>query len=426
MGALRGKIDGVMRKVSILFFLTIVTSALAHAGVKPSSDVKIRVRVVEAAPKVMVRGFDLKIYQGLTDRKLASSPDRVSEWELRCGKGRVRAEARKPERGIHPIELKAPLTFEAQAGFLNLQGRPYRELIHVYSVGNDCEVVNEVSLEKYLDGLVNAEFSAKWKEEAIAAQVVAARTYAYYQIQGSRRRHFDVDATIKDQVYDGSMKEDYRASLSVKRTEGLLLTTGGTMNPLPIKAFYHSTCGGQTELPENVWGGKYPGFKRSVHCPYCANSPRFNWDTEFTAREFSDVLLRTAKSGLNRVRLRSWPADWKKWVATPENLRDIRVGARDAQGRVSRLIASWVHDGATTRLELTAQQLRDWFGAVRVRSATFEIFPQGGTRWRLEGRGYGHGVGLCQWGAKVMGEKGYSMASILKFYYPDATVRKLW
>jgi stage II sporulation protein D len=272
----------------------------------------------------------------------------------------------------------------------------------VYSAGAFCEVINDVSLEKYLDGLVNAEFSAEWAEEAVAAQVVAARTYGLFQSRQAQKKlaHFDVDATVRDQVYDGSYKEDYRASRSVERTRGLVLTVGKGNGAEPIKAFYHSMCGGATEFPEHVWGAKMPGFKRSVTCKFCAEASRFNWTLDMQKGDFP-ALVKGGK------------------------LMDIRVTAHTKEGRVATVVTSWEQAGKLVEVPFSGAKFRELIGPAKLRSTWFQVtaVQQG---WHFQGHGNGHGVGLCQWGAKVMGEKGRKMAEILKFYYPDAALKKLW
>ena len=275
------------------------------------------------------------------------------------------------------------------------------------SVGSLCEVINELDLEKYLEGLVNAEFSSKWSDEATGAQVVAARTYALYQMRQARqlKRHFDLDATVRDQVYDGSMKEDFRASQAVTRTRGLVLTVGSNQAPTPIKAFYHSTCGGATELPENVWGARHVdsshGSLRLLH--------------ELAADRL-DTRSARARSG-RRVSAcgardygpqPGWPSDWLD-VVKQGKLVDLRAQARPEDGRVTRITTVWAHAGLVRELPLTGARFRDWVGPGRFRSTAFNVQPHrglGGSKWVFQGRGNGHGVGMCQWGAKVMGERG--------------------
>jgi stage II sporulation protein D len=389
--------------------------------------VRIRVRLAEAIPKVIVRGYDLRIHE-TEARALASAPDRASEWELRCQDGRIRAVPLRGGEGREPLVLQEPVMIHSPTGMLHFRGQPYRQELHVYSQGSLCEVVNEVDIEKYLHGLVNAEFSSKWSDEATAAQVVAARTYAYFQIRkarGDSSQHYDVDSTVRDQVYDGSSKEDARASRAVEKTRGVVLTVGAGAKAEPVKAFYHSTCGGMTELPEHVWGAHFAGFKRAVRCPFCGSSPRFQWNLDLHPREVSEAFLRGARG---ETPPEGWPRDWVRFVRQ-QRLLDIRAGAPDETGRVSEVVTLWADGDQVRDLKISGARFRDWMGPAKFRSTAFDVTPHRsalGPRWRFEGRGNGHGVGMCQWGAKVMGERGYAMAAILRHYYPDATLRKLW
>ncbi|MCM2323731.1 MAG: SpoIID/LytB domain-containing protein, partial [Oligoflexia bacterium] len=257
----------------------------------------------------------------------------------------------------------------------------------------------------------------------IAAQVIAARTYALYQMERARASHFDVDATVRDQVYDGSIREDTRASQSVLKTRGMVLTVSSGRAPAsPIKAFYHSTCGGRTGLPEHVWGASVPGFRRSVVCPFCAGSPVLNWDLELSAPELKETLLQGARA--EEQLLPGWPRDWRALLRGAQ-LVGVRLGKLDSAGKVAAVVTSWKLRDRALELPLGAARFRDWLGPARFRSTSFQIHSKG-SRWSFRGRGNGHGVGMCQYGAKAMGEKGFKSVAILKHYYPDATVRKLW
>lgn len=378
-----------------------------------SSPKRIRVRLTDKAPKITVRGYDLKIYhtgkKTAPKRWLAATGDKSTEWELRCGGGKIWGASLTSGKSVNLIE---PVTIETPAGFLHYEGKPFREELRIYSKGDKCEVVNVVDIEDYLDGVVNAEFNSKWSPEAIAAQVVAARTYALYQIGLARKKNYDVDSTEKDQMYEGSIREDAMASKVVDRTRGLVLTAKeGTGKPL--KAFYHSTCGGITNLPQYVWGAKYPGFKRAVKCPYCVSSPRYEWQVDMPGLELGVILQEKLKM-------------------QGQKLSGLRVKERDTYGRVLSVETEWetggraLASGLTKKLvKIEANKFREWVGNKRMFSTAFHIRQEAGT-WKFEGKGYGHGVGLCQYGAKAMGEKGFDMTSILSHYYPDATLRKLW
>lgn len=396
------------------------------AAIPSSTAPLIRVRLREAVATARIRGFDLKIFQPLSgpERRLVAESDRWAEWDFRCGGAFVSAVRRGSASG--PIALRGPVVVESPSGFFSLEGRQYRDRLWIHAQPGGCEVVNEVDIEKYLDGLVNAEFSAKWSEEAIVAQVVAARTYGLFQIRNvGPLRHFDVDATVKDQVYDGAVREDFRSSRGVNRSRGVVLIAPGSNPPAPIKAFYHSTCGGRTELPEEAWGQSYAGFKHRVACPYCAGSPRFKWELEFNASELSQGILQAAIR--SPAIAKKWPANWADYLKSGQ-LIEARVARESHGGRARRIRLAYGLGVHRALLEVSTVRFREWLGASRVLSSWIQVEPidpaQG--RWRIAGRGHGHGVGLCQWGAKRMGERGFKAAAILTKYYPDAAFKKMW
>ncbi len=385
----------------------------------------VRVRVADGTDRLTVRGFDLKFSSG---KKVGQMADRTSQWNIRCSNvGQVYAQAPGSD---YAQSFFSPLKIESPSGFVSLKNRRYRDSLYVYSLkkGNrtTCEVVNHVQIEKYLDGLVNSEFNAKWGMGAIDAQVIAARTYAYYQMKQAKNKsiHFDLDSTIKDQVYDGSMKEDYRSSLSAERTRGQILSHG---NAEPIKAYYHSTCGGMTELPEGVWGRREAGFKRRVTCPYCRESPAFVWDVPLNLFEVSKQ-IQTGLASLESYKLqqiKNWPAKWKTDLSTSE-LQSLEVSAVDPSSRATLVRSTWKKGALKYALDIPATWFRQWVGTTKIKSTGFQILPSGSGQCVLRGKGYGHGVGLCQWGAKVMGDRKKNAQDILKFYYPDAQMARAW
>lgn len=387
-------------------------------------ETRIRVRLTEGTSVVQVRGFDLKIFQGSSNRKPAFQASRESDWELRCQDGRVRAKRVSGDGvGEGLVELPEPVILKSPAGFLQYHGKPFHEELSVHTVGSLCEVVNEVDLEKYLEGLVNAEFSSKWNEEAIGAQVVAARTYALYQIHQARAeadRNYDVDNSTYDQVYAGSIKEDTRAARIVEKTRGWILSVDGK----PLKAYYSANCGGMTELPHAVWGSKDTGFRR-VKDPFCAYSPGAHWSFDLST---SRILQALRKAGRNPTTdLTKFPRDWKKLLQG--QLRSMQVTKLDLSGRVEQIVLSFNVAGQIREWPISGARFREWMGAAQFKSTSFQLqlaSSGGQLLWRFSGRGNGHGVGMCQWGAKSMGERGFKTAAILKYYYPDAQLRKLW
>ncbi|MBI2712719.1 MAG: SpoIID/LytB domain-containing protein [Bdellovibrio sp.] len=436
-------------------FLALSSLAIAAEVPNPVSqgheDPFIRVRVIEQADSVLVRGYDVRAFSWSppkTDlekpkQAVSASPtpsllvslDRTSQWEIHCKPGEVTLQPKGKSHGVHVSKVifaRSPVSLQAQGGFITLGNIPYRDSLFVYSKGKSgCEVVNLVSLEKYLDGLVNSEFSSKWNDESISAQVVAARTYAYFQMLDARTRgsHFDLDATTRDQVYNGSMKEDFRASAVVQKSRGMVLSVADAPEAIkPIKAFYHSTCGGHTELPEHVWGVKYSGVSQATSCAYCQSSPRYQWDLDAKKSEIQSELLKGALDYLRKgLQLpKEWPGMWEE-ALRQGTLLDLRLGALDPENRVSKITVVISSGRELFELPMRSALFREWMGPTRFRSTAFDVYTNSnGTVYHFSGRGNGHGVGMCQWGAKVMGEKGKKTAEILKLYYPGAFLRRAW
>jgi len=256
-------------------------------------------------------------------------------------------------------------------------------------------VINELDLEEYLKGVVPAEMNADWHPEALKVQAIAARTYALYQIRQNGKKDFDLVATTKDQAYLGRAQADGPAGQAVDETRGQVVA----FRDEPIRAAYFSTAAGPTEDAMNVWSVDLP-YLKGVECPFDANSPYYQWRTDV-----SMPLLE------KRLREEGYPVGV---VAT------IAPATYSKAGRVAqvRILHS---DG---ELYLRGEDLRRVIGYTTLASTQFdlEVF---GLRVQFTGRGAGHGVGLCQWGAKELAERGYAAEAILRYYYPGTDIRDL-
>jgi stage II sporulation protein D len=170
------------------------------------------------------------------------------------------------------------------------------------------------------------------------------------------------------------------------------------------------------------------GFVRRVKCPYCRNSPSFIWDVPLASKEIALEMWKGARDlGVaDRDAIRNWPLTWEKELRESE-LVDLRVTVQNASGRAERVTSKWKNaEGKEYVLEMPGTLFRAWIGPSRLKSTVFQVLAAGKDQWVLRGRGFGHGVGLCQWGAKTLGEQGKKAREILKFYYPDAVLARAW
>jgi len=255
--------------------------------------------------------------------------------------------------------------------------------------------INELPLEDYVKGVVPSEMSAAWHQEALKAQAMAARTYALYKIRQNGKKDFDVVASTKDQVYKGRAGADGPAGRAVDETRGQVLA----FQDEPILAAFFSTAAGPTEDALNVWSVDLP-YLKGVECPFDMNSPYFQWRT--------DVWLPLLEQ---RLREEGFPVGV---------IAGLSPAFYTKAGRVShvRILHS---DG---ELHIKGEDLRRVLGYTVLSSTQFD-FEVVGFQIQFTGRGAGHGVGLCQWGAKELAEKGYSAEAIVRYYYPGAEIRDI-
>jgi stage II sporulation protein D len=271
-------------------------------------------------------------------------------------------------------------------GDLLMTGIHYSGNIEVWKGEKGLYIVNELPLEDYVESVVVAEVGTNWDIEALKVQAVITRTYAVYRKAISKDSRFHLTSSVLHQVYKGN-NSHILISYAVRETSGEVLMYNGK----PIEALYHSTSGGRTENPEEVFGKNYP-YLKSVESN-CEISPYWVWEKKIPKEEIEKAL------GI-------------------KNLKDITINARTSTGRAKELtIAS-----ESGQMAMKATEFRKLLGWSRLPSTNFSIHPDE-TAIIFEGKGYGHGVGLCQWSALQMARDGRSYREILSFFYPGTEIR---
>lgn len=283
----------------------------------------------------------------------------------------------------------------AAAATVSVNGKPFRGRIELRSTDKGILVINELPLEEYLVGLINSEISSAWPIEAVKAQAVIARTYALNRREARKTALYHLESSVLDQVYGGSGTEDSRAERAVTETAGQVLTYQGAI----IQAFYHSNCGGKTESAENVWG-KSLSYMKGVNCQYCLVNPSSLWEQKLTLKEIEEK-VRGAGFKLS-------------------TLTDIRTGARNNRGRLATVSLVSSRGNVT----MTGDQFRKTIGYGTIKSTNFMVKVTGVEAY-FSGYGNGHGVGLCQWGAKQRAVDGFNYTEILSYYYPGTELKHL-
>ena len=267
-------------------------------------------------------------------------------------------------------------------------GRTYRG---TFVRAADGSVINVVDLEQYLYSVVPHEMSPAWPVAALAAQAVCARTYVLQR--SNPRREYDLRPSEADQVYGGMGSESAAGRAAVDATAGRVLRFGGAFASIA----YSSCCGGHTESSADAWGAAPVPYLNGVACPWCADSPNYRW--------VASVPFDTIEQSFGAL-------------AAFGSLHDVRIDGTDPSGRARSF--QLVADRGT--LPVKGSTFRLGVGARVVRSLLISRLTQANASIAIEGGGLGHGVGLCQWGARGMAVAGKSANDILNFYFPGTDV----
>ncbi len=284
------------------------------------------------------------------------------------------------------------------SGFIQVNHTPYRGYIAILK-RTGLTVVNYVLVEDYLYGVVPKEMPPSWNVEALRAQSVAARTFALK----NRKRHsaegFDLCSTSHCQVYEGMPAEMRTTTEAVDSTRGEVLFYKGAI----MDALFHTDSGGMTESSEYVWGSPVP-YLRAVTEVQIQTQP---WNRTISMSEFAQKLEKNGRAigTLKEVRL-----------------SPLTVGKGSSDRSPSGRVRSAEFVGTKGRITLSGNELRSIFS---LPSTLFSI-RIGKTDINFSGYGSGHGLGLSQWGAQALADKGKSYKDILFHYYTDVTLEKLY
>jgi stage II sporulation protein D len=364
----------------VLAALALVASVATSAAASGT----IRVALVESVRGAELRGVEIEVVPlgGDACEPCGLRPWRTDVVRAVWADGAVEVDGRRAPgfrlRGAEPIRLG---------------GREYPAVLDLLTHGSGLTIVNELPLEEYLVGVVRAEAGERWPSEALRAQAIVARTYAVYHRLLNAGKPFHLVASTAHQQYAGLVPATSSAWSAVQETAGQVLLWEGDVFP----AFYHADSGGFTEDPRLVFAARNMPALRPVTCPFSAGSPHASWRLDLGLGEFRELLRR---HGVDVGRVTAIEVAER----TP-SLRALALTVRGTRG-AARL------RGNDFRRLLGYDTLKSTFFAVAVHRDIA----------RFSGRGYGHGVGFCQWGARGMAEQGHPAARILEFYYPGATL----
>jgi stage II sporulation protein D len=335
------------------------------------------------------------------------------------------------------------IRFQTSDGLLTVNGRAFRGTFELAPDDEgDMVVVNTVSPHDYLASVVGSEEPSSWEAEALASQAIAARTYLYTHL--AKHKSYDLEGDTRDQEYDGVANEDSRTRAAVERTAGVVVTYGG----VPIEALYSANAGGITEDSETVFANALPYLRRvpspgdEVAKDSSWGHTSWEWTKEMSTTQLRDYLQQRGLSvgTPTAIVLTSVSSTGRVITATITGSAGSQPIGKDRAryyfGLMSSLFTVKVTPtGANERVDVANTErisALELLGA-RVVQTSFEILRDGsgnelGLRvtgyvyelpatFVFTGKGFGHGVGMSQWGAQGMALGGSSYQQILAHYY---------
>lgn len=323
--------------------------------------------------------------------------------------------------------------------FIKVNNRRYRGFIYLY-VNLSSYIINKLNIEDYLKGVVPSEMPESFHIEALKAQAVAARTYALSRIK--EKNIYDVTATPLTQAYQGFDKENEKSNLAVESTKDEVITYDGKI----IEALYHSTSGGHTENNENVWFSVPYPYLRGVESPYEDKSPHYSWTQTFTNYRIQMLFKKYFKQnnfydigeilGFEIIRRGVSPrvveikviGMYDEIILTGPQFQSI-LGLKSTWFDFEFKVYRFSHIYSIVDMIDKIPFFKGSFDGVVKKFENYEYSIQDiRRRWDIvvfTGKGWGHGVGMSQWGAQGFAENGMNYIDILKHYYNGVNIVKL-
>lgn len=276
-------------------------------------------------------------------------------------------------------------------------GHDYKGPMWIVVDGNSVKIINCIGLEDYVESVLCTETWPGWPLEVNKVCAIASRTYVIAMVQRAKANNalYHVRNTNKHQTYRGGNASDV-IKKAIKETEGVFLTYKNQ----PITAMFDSCCGGI--IPAKMSGIDFvssPYLARTYPCTYCKNSKMYSWQARYKVQDFMDAL--------------------KNDDIVIRRIRDIHISKKDKAGIVQELIIK----GATHHHHISGKKIYSLFNK-QIKSLSFSVEKKGETII-FNGRGLGHQIGLCQWGAREMVRLNFDYKSILAFYYPGTQLMRL-
>lgn len=318
--------------------------------------------------------------------------------KYRLSAGKINIKIKNKEAVILNKSYKLPIEFVSEKCFM-VNGKIYRGNIIIADSPKGNNIINELKMEDYLKGILPKEASASWNPEALKAQAVISRTYALKNMGKHSKEGFDICSKVHCQVYGGASCESKNCNKAVCETDREVVLYKDEL----AQTFFHSSCGGHTEDPNFVWEWKTetPEYLKGVKDSYCKDNPHQTWTVTIPETEIREKLIKAGyKVG---------------------KIQKISTSGTTVAKAAKEIVIK--HSKGT--LKLNSYKFRCAVSADKIKSTLITNISSKNKNFTFEGKGWGHKVGLCQWGAKAMGDKGFTYKDILEFYYPKTKVGKI-
>src|SRR3989338_172331 len=292
---------------------------------------------------------------------------------------------------VRKLELKS------NEGKIAVNGRLYTGTFIVYvDPGKGLTFVHDVSVEEYLRGVLPLEVNPRWPVEALKAQAVVARTFALFKAIEKKDQPYMLTDKVTSQVYGGELYRQKATDEAVRLTQGEVLTYQNQIIP----AYFHANCGGRTEKADEVWPVVPNPVLQGVVCLYCKGLKHSSWSLSLPLKDIEKVMQK-----------RGYPA---------KNLSGLLFEDFDLSGRSRKVRLKYPYGESVIK----ADDFRSFIGNDRLKSLKVQVTVKEGVA-HFKGKGWGHGIGFCQWGAKGQAAQGRNYREILLFYLPGSEIMRL-
>ncbi|MFN7454039.1 MAG: SpoIID/LytB domain-containing protein [Pseudobdellovibrionaceae bacterium] len=394
-----------MRPLFLFGLMMSLLLSFSFPGKASAPEDWVRVRLLKDLKKVEIYGIDLQVRERNLKSILRAKPVAVPRMifekitvEPVTLQGKKFFKVSERDRGINKVKIIAGPFLEMQGDQLLLAGLavPSRVLLQLRQ--GRVDVIGALPLEEYLAGVLTSEMPSSWPLEALKAQAVAARSYTLAVMHERADQPFHVESTVHDQVFKHKSRPrrelpKYRqAERALRETQGIFLQEKSSQQT--VKSFYHSDCGGITRSAKSVWGsGSQQGAVVDQSCP---QNPKARWSLTLSQRDLSQKMRKLIPNG-GLIKSIS-PTFLEKGE------EKVILGLASGEKKSVR-----------------ANDLRATLGFDRLKSTRFQVqtLNEG---FVFQGLGFGHGVGLCQWGARALASRGLSYLQILSHYYSFAAL----